>query len=299
VPDPGQLRLSVATFSRLPRRYACLQARLTIDNTDDSWLTRLSTIEYAALFDVFNPGLAEIGSPIALGGTSNHFRTAALRDICGWDAWNVTEDADLGIRLSRLGYRIADLPSSTLEEAPITLRAWMKQRTRWMKGYVQTCCVHSRQPGRALSELGFWRFLGALSITLGRVLSALGYPFFTGLFAASCLRGSPVTSSALWDAAWFAQSLTLFVSGVAAIFIPALVALSRRKLWRLLPWVLLLPIYYALVSLAAWRSLFELVTAPFHWNKTSHGLARTSRAGLLQKHQARPASTMSLNTEPP
>jgi hypothetical protein len=115
VPDRRQLRLAIDTFARLPRDVACLQARLTIDNTDDSWLTRLFTIEYAALFDVFNPGLVEIGSPIALGGTSNHFRTAVLQEIHGWDAWNVTEDADLGIRLARLGYRVEDLPSSTLD----------------------------------------------------------------------------------------------------------------------------------------------------------------------------------------
>jgi cellulose synthase/poly-beta-1,6-N-acetylglucosamine synthase-like glycosyltransferase len=299
VPDPDQLRKSVATFAYLPDEFACLQARLTIDNTDDSWLARMFTIEYAALFDVFNPGLAEIGSPIALGGTSNHFRTAVLRDVCGWDAWNVTEDADLGLRLSRLGYRVVDLPSSTLEEAPITLRAWMNQRTRWMKGYVQTCVAHSRHPRTTLSQLGPWRFLGALAITFGTVLSALGYPFFTGLFIGSLLRGSPDTPGSSWHAAWSAGSYALFVSGAAAIVIPACVALGRRKLWRLLPWVALLPAYYVLVSAAAWRSLAELATSPFRWNKTSHGLARTSRTGLIQKHMARPARTMSLKTEPP
>jgi cellulose synthase/poly-beta-1,6-N-acetylglucosamine synthase-like glycosyltransferase len=299
VPDPGQLRLSVAAFAHLPRDVACLQARLTIDNTDDSWLTRLFTIEYAALFDVLNPGLAEIGSPIALGGTSNHFRTSILNDICGWDAWNVTEDADLGIRLARLGYRTGDLPSSTLEEAPITLRAWMNQRTRWMKGFIQTCISHSRHPVTTMSQLGPWRFFGALVVMLGTVLSALAYPIFTALFAIVWAQGSLSTSGQAWDAAWYAASLTLFVSGMGAIFIPACVALNRRKLWRLLPWIPLLPLYYSFVSLAAWKGLIELATAPFHWNKTSHGLARTSRAGSIQKHQAKPASTMSLKMEPP
>lgn len=297
VPDRDQLRLAAAVFARLPQEVACLQARLTIDNTDDSWLTRLFTIEYAALFDVFNPGLADIGSPILLGGTSNHFRTSALTRVRGWDAWNVTEDADLGIRLARFGYRIGDLPSSTLEEAPITLRAWMAQRTRWMKGFVQTCISHSRHPGVALSQLGAWRFYGALALTLGTVLSALGYPFFTALFGLLWLRGSMDLSS--WEAAWYSVSLTLFVSGAAAIVVPACLGLHRRRLWRLLPWILALPAYYSLVSLAAWRGLWELATAPFRWNKTTHGLARTSRTGRLQKHQARPARTMSLKTEPP
>ena len=181
IPDPGQLRLAVARFAQLPRNVACLQARLTIDNTDDTWLTRLFTIEYAALFDAFNPGLAEIGSPLPLGGTSNHFRTSVLRDIHGWDAWNVTEDADLGIRLARLGYAVKDLPSSTLEEAPGTLGAWMRQRTRWMKGFVQTATSHSRKPRLLLRQLGIWKCFGALCLTWGIALSALVYPLFSGL----------------------------------------------------------------------------------------------------------------------
>ncbi|UVF18947.1 glycosyltransferase [Microvirga terrae] len=279
VPDPGQLRLAVARFADLPPHVACLQARLTIDNTDDSWLTRLFTIEYAVLFDVFNPGLAEIGNPIPLGGTSNHFRTEILQTIHGWDAWNVTEDADLGIRLARLGYEVMDLPSSTLEEAPSTLGTWMRQRTRWMKGFVQTAAGHSRKPWSLLRQLGLWRMFGTLVVTWGIVLSALVYPIFTGLFLTLWLSPPAEPLASRWEAAEHAYGLTLFVSGAAATFIPACVALHRRKLWRLLPWVPLLPLYYGLVSLAAWRSLWELATATFRWNKTSHGLARTSRTG--------------------
>jgi cellulose synthase/poly-beta-1,6-N-acetylglucosamine synthase-like glycosyltransferase len=299
VPDPGQLRLAVSRFGQSPPHVACLQARLTIDNTDDTWLTRIFTIEYAALFDVLNPGLAEIGSPIALGGTSNHFRTAILRKIHGWNAWNVTEDADLGIRLARYGFAVKDLPSSTLEEAPGTLRLWMRQRTRWMKGFVQTAASHSRTPWIMLRQLGPWRCYGALVLTWGAVLSALVYPLFTGFYLASRLVQPEQALGSGWTTAFHAYALTLFLFGAASAFIPACVALHRRKLWRLLPWVLLLPLYYGLVSLAAWRGLWELAIAPFRWNKTSHGLARTSRAGLFQKHQARPAVTRSVKTAPP
>ena len=298
VPDPGQLRLAVASFRHLPPDVACLQARLSIDNTDDNWLTRLFTIEYTALFDVFNPGLAEIGCPVLLGGTSNHFRTSVLKEVYGWDAWNVTEDADLGIRLGRLGYRVADLPSSTLEEAPSTLGAWMSQRTRWMKGYMQTSICHSRNPRKLFSDLGAWRFIGAICVTFGTVLSALSYPFLTLSFAMRWMAGSK-GESGLWEKVLNTGSATLFVAGAVAIVIPACVALGRRRLWRLLPWIAALPVYYTFVSLAAWRGLWELVTAPFHWNKTSHGHARTSRAGLLQKHHAKPATIMSLKTPPP
>ncbi|MET0529320.1 MAG: glycosyltransferase [Microvirga sp.] len=299
VPDAAQLRLAVSAFKQCPRDIACLQARLTIDNTDDSWLTRLFTIEYAALFDVLNPGLAEIGSPILLGGTSNHFRTAVLRRIHGWDAWNVTEDADLGFRLSRFGYRVADLPSSTLEEAPITLGAWMRQRTRWMKGYMQTTICHSRRPVVALKQFGFWRFCSAMILSAGAVLSALVYPFCTGLFLILWLVTPSWIAGTRWEAIWYSGSLTLFISGAAAILIPACIALHRRRLWRLLFWVPLLPFYYALVSMAAWRGVWELSMAPFRWNKTSHGHARTSRANLPQKHQANVAETMSLKIAPP
>jgi cellulose synthase/poly-beta-1,6-N-acetylglucosamine synthase-like glycosyltransferase len=298
VPDPSQLRQAVAAFRQAPPEVACLQARLTIDNTDDTWLTRLFTIEYAVLFDVFNPGLAEIGSPIALGGTSNHFRTDLLRRIHGWDAWNVTEDADLGIRLARMGYRVWDLPSSTLEEAPATLGAWMNQRTRWMKGFMQTCISHSRKPWQTFAQLGPWRSLGASVLTYGTVMSALGFPFFTLLFVAAW-DGAILQNASQRSSLLRAGSGTLFVMGMAGIFLSACVALKRRRLWRLLPWVPLLPIYYMLVSAAAWRALWEVVREPFRWNKTSHGLARTSRSGLLQKHQARAEETTSLNTAAP
>ena len=298
VPDAGQLRLADAFFRRLPPDVACLQARLTIDNTDDSWLTRLFTIEYAALFDVFNPGLAEIGCPLLLGGTSNHFRTTTLKEIHGWDAWNVTEDADLGIRLARFGYRVADLPSSTLEETPSSLRAWVNQRTRWMKGFMQTTICHSRNPRKLFADLGAWRFFGAACVTLGTVLSALVYPLLTVSFAVQWMGGGWIPEG-LWEGVVRAGSTVLFVSGAAAIAIPASVALGRRRLWRLMPWIGMLPFYYILVSLAAWRGLWELTSAPFRWNKTSHGLARTSRTGLLQKHQDRPATIMSLKTPSP
>jgi glycosyltransferase XagB len=281
VPDPGQLRLAVARFARLPQNVGCLQARLTIDNTSDTWLTRLFTIEYAALFDVFNPALAEIGSPVPLGGTSNHFRTSVLRDIHGWDAWNVTEDADLGIRLARLGYEVNDLPSSTLEEAPVTLRAWMRQRTRWMKGFVQTAATHSRKPWVTLRQLGFWRFFGALVLTWGIVLSALVYPLFSGMVLVWWVSETPTLPASHWERIAVAYAVVVSLFGALSIFVPACIALHRRRLWRLLAWVLLLPFYYGLVSIAAWRGLWELATATFRWNKTSHGHARTSRSGLV------------------
>ena len=281
VPNPGQLRLAVAAFARLAPEAACLQARLTIDNTGDGLITRLFTIEYAALFDVVNPALCAMDCPLPLGGTSNHFRTGALREAGAWDAWNVTEDADLGIRLALLGHRVADLPSSTLEEAPAALRAWMHQRTRWMKGLVQVCITHSRHPLALWARLGPRRFLCALAVTFGTVLSALLFPVLSALCAYDLLAGGMLQPGSALETALTLVGATLFIAGLAAMIVPALEALRRRGWRSLRPYVALLPVYYVLVSWAAWRGLFELLRKPSHWNKTEHGLARTSRSGLL------------------
>ena len=136
-PEPDQLRLALEAFVANDERLACVQARLTIDNTADSWLTRLFTAEYAGLFDVFLPGLATWRLPLPLGGSSNHFRVSVLREVGAWDPYNVTEDADLGMRLARFGYRTAVIPSTTYEEAPARLGPWLRQRTRWFKGWMR------------------------------------------------------------------------------------------------------------------------------------------------------------------
>ena len=145
-PERDQLKKAVATFRASPRQTACLQARLNFYNADHNWLTKMFALDYALWFDTLLPGLDRIGVPMPLGGTSNHFRTSVLRDIGGWDAFNVTEDADIGIRLSQLGYRVSMLDSNTFEEAPVTIGAWLKQRSRWLKGYMQTWLVHMRDP---------------------------------------------------------------------------------------------------------------------------------------------------------
>lgn len=213
-----------------------------------------------------------------------HFRTDALHALHGWDAWNVTEDADLGIRLALAGYQVADLPSSTLEEAPASLLAWMRQRSRWMKGYMQVCVTHSRTPLRHLGGLGAVRFLAATALTAGTVLAALAYPVLgtaalvgLGLELHAGTFPRPVTTAEVVPAA---LGLVVLVCGAVAIYVPALLALRRRGWWGLLPYAALLPLYYLLVSAGAWRGLLELGTHRFRWNKTEHGLARTSRTGL-------------------
>jgi hypothetical protein len=166
-PDPQQLRRAAERFAAAPLKLACLQARLAIDNVDDNWLTRLFAIEYAALFRLQNEGLADLDLPIPVSGSSNHFRTSILRAVHGWDAWNVTEDADIGLRLARFGYSIGVLDSTTYEEAPVSLDGWLKQRRRWYKGWFQTFLTISRSPLDFIAEVGFGRSLCVLLLLLG------------------------------------------------------------------------------------------------------------------------------------
>jgi cellulose synthase/poly-beta-1,6-N-acetylglucosamine synthase-like glycosyltransferase len=281
-PEPGQLRAAVSRFRAAGPRLGCLQGRLVIDNTDDSWLTRLFTIEYAALFGVLVPGLAALRLPVMLGGTTNHFRVDVLRRVGGWDAWNVTEDADLGFRLARSGYDVADLPLATLEEAPANLRAWLAQRTRWMKGWMQTAAVHARHPRRAIAAMGVIAYASSLSICFGTVAAALFGPFFFVAAALEIVSGNLLRPDGIVALVIASISLTLFAAGIATTVATALEALRRQHLKWLAPWLLALPGYYLLVTAAAWRALGELIVQPQQWNKTEHGLARTSRtAGVV------------------
>ena len=277
-PAHDQLHGALDAFLGNGADIACVQARLTIDNTRDSWLARLFTAEYAGQFDVLLPGLAQLRLPLPLGGSSNHFRTAALREAGGWDPYNVTEDADLGMRLARLGYRAAVIDSTTYEEAPARVKPWIRQRTRWFKGWMQTWLVHMRHPTRVARELGFSGFLAFQLVVGGTVLSALVHPVFiavAGYLAATNqlfdTAGSAFGAALLW------LYLGALVSGYLTSAALGLIGLKRRGLLRQ-GWVLLLmPLHWLLLSVAAWRALYQLLFNPFHWEKTAHGLARTSR----------------------
>jgi len=277
-PAPDQLHRALDAFLGNGSDIACVQARLTIDNTGDSWLARHFTAEYAAQFDVLLPGLARLRLPLPLGGSSNHFRTQALRDAGGWDPFNVTEDADLGMRLARLGYRAAVISSTTYEEAPARVKPWIRQRTRWFKGWMQTWLVHMRDPLRVARELGFSGFAAFQLVVGGTVLSALVHPLFIAaavyLFATNQLFD---TGGSVFGRVLFWLYVGAFLSGYITSAALGLIGLKRRGLLRQ-GWVLLLmPVHWLLLSVAAWRALWQLLFNPFHWEKTTHGLARTSR----------------------
>ena len=276
-PNPVNCGPPSRAFRARPSRVACLQARLTVDHADESWLTRMFALEYAALFHVIKPGLAALGLPIPLGGTSNHFRVAALRRVNGWDAWNVTEDIDLGFRLARFGYAVECLASTTFEEAPLTFAKWLPQRTRWLKGWMVTLAVHTRQPVRLWRDLGFWGAASVAASLFGTVLSCLFGPLLYGLVLIEACGGTLLAPSTPGDALWSAASCFLVITGAASALWPVVLGLRRCRRTDLLGWTALMPVYLLLVSVAAWCALRELFGAPYAWNKTEHGLAKARR----------------------
>jgi len=278
-PEPAQLRAALDAFDHHGPDVACVQASLCIDNASESLLSRMFAAEYAGQFDVLLPGLAALDLPLPLGGSSNHFRTDVLRDAGGWDAWNVTEDADLGIRLARFGHRCVTFASTTYEEAPVHLSAWLRQRSRWMKGWMQTAGVHLRRPFRLWREVGTAKSVGVALIAGGNVLTALAYPLLLveiALFAAyTGVTGSP--SGFLVD-----QLMPLHLAAISAGYI-ATIVIGLMGLWQRRQmrhaWILLLaPLYWGLLSIAAWRALWQLLREPHRWEKTEHAMSRRSKA---------------------
>jgi cellulose synthase/poly-beta-1,6-N-acetylglucosamine synthase-like glycosyltransferase len=257
---------------------ACLQARLAIDNSRDCWLTRYFALEYAQLFDAMLPGMARLGLPIPLGGTSNHFRRDALVEVGGWDAWNVTEDADLGMRLARAGLTVDVLSSTTWEEAPIRFGAWFRQRTRWLKGWIQTSLVHGALTPRLVSEIGLFGALAVFTLTYGLVGTALGLPFFLINVVRSLVDGSLFGPDDMLQFASSVNAFLIFLLGTAALLWPLSVGAARRGLRLRLEDTALLPLYYLMASAACWWALWELFDAPSFWAKTEHGLGHRRAA---------------------
>jgi cellulose synthase/poly-beta-1,6-N-acetylglucosamine synthase-like glycosyltransferase len=272
-PEPGQLRDAVAAFRDGPDSLVCVQARLNYFNAPENALTRMFTLEYSYWFDCMLPGLDRLGLPIPLGGTSNHFDTAKLRLLGGWDAFNVTEDADLGVRASARGYTVGVIDSTTYEEACSKLRPWIRQRTRWIKGYMQTAIVHSRRPIEFVRRAGASDVLGFLLLVAGTPLSFLAVPVMWTFSLLWYLQLPGGVEVAYFFPHPFAEICVIsFIAGNAVMIVLNLLAVVRRRIFRLAPWALLAPVYWLLHSWAAWRALVQLVRDPFYWEKTPHGL---------------------------
>jgi cellulose synthase/poly-beta-1,6-N-acetylglucosamine synthase-like glycosyltransferase len=270
-PEPLQLRRAVVAFRRSGPDLACLQARLTYHNHRQNLLTRLFTAEYDTWFRSLLPGLNALGFPLPLGGTSNHIRTAVVLAVHGWDPYNVTEDADLGVRLNRLGNRSGVLDSETVEEANSDAINWVKQRSRWQKGYLQTGLVALRSPRRLVREIGLASTLGFVLLIPGSTLLALLNGVLFGVSAVWWLAAPTWLSDVYPEWLLHTSLLVTVIGNVVGIY--AHMAVMARSPRPHLTWAcLVLPLYWLLISLAATKAAWQLVTRPSYWEKTTHGL---------------------------
>lgn len=271
-PEPDQIKKAALAFAASPRQVVCIQSRLNYYNPRHNLLTRWFAAEYSAWFDLSLPGLAALRAVIPLGGTSNHFDTRVLRDLMGWDAYNVTEDCDLGVRLARAGHETRMLATTTWEEACSRWGFWIRQRTRWQKGYIQTYLVHMRQPLRLWHELGTVNFLHFQLLIGGSVFASLINPVFW-LMALVWFILRPPGVEALFPGWVFAMSAFCLFAGNFIFVYVNLLGCYRRRYDDLMLVNLLTPIYWALMSVSGWRAFLQFFSNPFHWEKTQHGLS--------------------------
>ncbi len=283
-PEPDQLRKVVATFRQSPPNTACLQCRLSYFNAAENWLTRMFTLDYALWFDQMLPGLERLNVPIPLGGTSNHFRIDVLRELHAWDPFNVTEDADLGVRLTQKGYRVGIVNSTTFEEASCHAGNWIRQRSRWMKGYMQTFLVHTRRPLHLIRTIGPLGFLGFVFFIGGTVLAGLLNPVFWLLYVVWLIALARDLDPMFPQLLLFLSLFNLLAGNGAFVFLHMLAPIRRGWL-GLIPYSLTAAGYWVMISIAAYKGLWQLLRNPFYWEKTKHGVSAhvISELNVLQE----------------
>jgi cellulose synthase/poly-beta-1,6-N-acetylglucosamine synthase-like glycosyltransferase len=278
-PEPLQLRRAAIALRRLGPDVGCVQAKLSYNNPAQNLITKWFTVEYAMLFSFFLPGLASMRAPIPLGGTSNHFRRLVLRSLGGWDPYNVTEDADLGIRMYREGYTVRILESITLEEANSDFVNWVKQRSRWYKGYLQTFFVHMRSPRDLVREIG-WRGLAHFSVFVGGtpVLAILNPVFW--VLTAVWFIGRPAFIVRVFPAPVYYLGLACWVFGNFLLVYLNLLSCRVTLRGKFLGVAFAVPVYWVMMSVAAVKAVWQLMgRRPAYWEKTTHGLDRATIEG--------------------
>jgi cellulose synthase/poly-beta-1,6-N-acetylglucosamine synthase-like glycosyltransferase len=233
------------------------------------------TAEYSFWFDYMLPGLDALRLPIPLGGTSNHFRTDGLRRLGGWDPFNVTEDADLGIRASALGYTVGVINSTTYEEANRKLGNWIRQRSRWVKGYMQTSLVHARNPWALVRVAGLRQTLGFALLIAGTPLTFLFVLPLTALFVASLVIRDPFFDKLYPGWVLWVGLFNLLIGNGLMVYVSMMGAFLRKR-YALVTWSLLNPVYWLLHSVASYKALWQLITRPHYWEKTTHGISALS-----------------------
>lgn len=269
-PAPDQISRIVQRFAERGANVACLQGVLDFYNSGTNWIARSFTLEYATWFRLILPGLARLGLVVPLGGTTLFLRREAIEAVKGWDAHNVTEDADLGVRLARRGYRTELIDTVTMEEANARAWPWVRQRSRWLKGYAMTYAVHMARPMQLLRDVGAWRFVGLQILFLGTLMQLFTAPLVWSFWLH--LAGVPHPLVAAMPQGMFLALVTLFVLSEGLTIVTSLVAArraDRRWLWL---WSPIMTLYFPLATVAVFKALWEMLTRPYFWDKTDHGV---------------------------
>lgn len=275
IPDTDQLKKVVSLFGKLPEEYICIQSALNYFNRNENFLTRMFTLEYSYWFDYMLPGLDTLDIPIPLGGTSNHFKLEELIELGAWDPFNVTEDADLGVRAYAKGYKIAIINSTTYEEANNEPFNWIRQRSRWIKGYMQTYLVHMRNPAELVRKIGWKGFLGFNFFIGATPVIFLVYPLLLTFFICYIIFDLSGIRTLFPDWVLFMSIFNLMVGNILMIYVN-MMAVFKRRYYELILFAIANPIYWLMHSISAYKGLYQLVTNPFYWEKTNHGLSKVN-----------------------
>lgn len=289
-PEPDQLKKAYLGFQQVPRNIVCLQAKLNFFNPHQNLLTRLFTAEYSLWFDVVLTGLQSINTAIPLGGTSNHFKTKVLKELEGWDPFNVTEDCDLGVRLFKKGYKTAIIDSTTWEEANSNVKNWLRQRSRWIKGYLQTYLVHNRNPIKFVRQHGIHAFIFQLIIGARMsfmLINPLLWLLTISYFSLYAIVGPAIES--FYPAPVFYMAAFSLIFGNFMYIYNYMIGIAKRRQWNLIKFVYLIPFYWLMASTAAAIALYQLIVKPHYWEKTIHGfhiasapvVASNARSGVV------------------
>jgi cellulose synthase/poly-beta-1,6-N-acetylglucosamine synthase-like glycosyltransferase len=271
-PEPDQLKKAIIAFERMGQSCVCLQSHLNFYNSRENVLTKWFSLEYLYWFDYYLEGLDAINAPVPLGGTSNHFKTKRLQKLGSWDPYNVTEDADLGIRIYRSGLKTGMLNSYTYEEANKNVWNWIRQRSRWHKGHMQTLLVHLRHPLQMIQKMG-WKKSALLQLTFGgNIFLPLINPLLWMVTILTLLF--PGTFSFLTQVSWitFISTFNLILGNIIHILLYLRTVLMEKR-FSFIPIALSMPFYWVLVSIGAWKGTIQLITKPHYWEKTIHGIS--------------------------
>ncbi len=283
IPEPDQLKKAIVAFKKVGGKVICMQAKLNFYNPRQNILTKVFTAEYSLWFDLVLTGLQSIKAPIPLGGTSNHFRTTDLKLLEGWDPFNVTEDCDLGIRLYKRGYKTAIFNSTTFEEANSNLKNWLRQRSRWIKGYIQTYLVHMRRPGEFMSD---WKEPHVITFQLivgGKIASMFINPIMWAMTVSYFILRPTIGTfiESLFPSPVFYMAVFSLIIGNFLYLYYYMIGCAKREQWDIIEYVFLVPVYWLMMSVASWMAIYQLIFKPHYWEKTHHGLHLEKMKGVV------------------